>query len=447
MLPRKGPTALTASPTCEHPTRRPYPSKLFVEITSRCNLGCFMCVKQTGGGCIAEGDLSAAHFTALEPAFPTLEALLLNGVGEPLLHPQLEAFVRRAKELMPAGSSVGFQSNGLLLTPQRALALAEAGLDRICLSVDASTPEIFRQLRQGGELPAIDNAFAALQRAKEISGRHDLQVGAEVVVMRENLSALPATLEWAAQRGATFALVSHLLPYDQTHAGQEAYVSCTDAAIAHFLQWQERARREGVALERYFEILFKFAKSTEEQRIIAFVNEMKAAAAKQNLFLDLAKLFSIDMSWITHVEEIFAQARRVATRNNLDLKLPQVAPKAERLCHFVEEGGAFVSWQGEIHPCYFLWHRYNCFASGWQQPVQPKIFGHLDQNDILAIWNDPAFCRFRQNVIAYDYPFCISCRLAPCDYVQTEEFAHDCHVKDEPCGSCLWCMGLFQCLR
>jgi MoaA/NifB/PqqE/SkfB family radical SAM enzyme len=205
-------TTLTAISTSDHPALRPYPSKLFVEITSRCNLGCFMCVKQTGGGCIAEGDLSAAHFAALEPALPTLEALLLNGVGEPLLHPQLEAFIRRAKELMPAGSSVGFQSNGLLLTPQRALALAEAGLDRICLSVDASTPEIFRQLRQGGELPAIDSAFAALQRAREVSGRNDLQVGAEVVVMRDNLSALPATLEWAAQRGATFALVTHMLP-------------------------------------------------------------------------------------------------------------------------------------------------------------------------------------------------------------------------------------------
>ena len=129
---------------------RHQPSKLFVETTSRCNLGCFMCVKQTEGSCIAEGDLSDAHFAALEPAFPALEALILNGVGEPLLHPRLEAFIRRAKDLMPEASWVGFQSNGLLLTPERALALAEAGLDKICLSVDASTPELFSQMRQGG---------------------------------------------------------------------------------------------------------------------------------------------------------------------------------------------------------------------------------------------------------------------------------------------------------
>ena len=434
-------------PTPLHPALWEHPSKLFVETTSRCNLGCVMCVKQTDGGCIAEGDLEETTFAALEPAFPNLEALILNGVGEPLLHPQLETFVRRAKQLMPPGSWVGFQSNGLLLTAERALALARAGLDRICLSVDASTPEIFSRMRQGGELPAIENAFAALQRAKERTGRNDLRVGAEVVVMRDNLSVLPATLEWAAQRGASFAIVTHLLPYEGNQAGQAAYLSCTDAAIEHFQQWQARARKEGVALERYFEILFKFAKNREEQRIIDFVERMKAAAADQDLFLDLSKLFSFDPAWKDHVEEVFDQARQVAARNALDLALPQVVPRDERCCPFVDDGGLFVSWRGELHPCYFLWHHYNCFASGWQQPVRPRVFGSLDRDDVLAIWNDPAFRAFRQNVLEDDYPSCISCRLAPCDYVQTEEFEQDCHVKSEPCGSCLWCMGVFQCLR
>jgi MoaA/NifB/PqqE/SkfB family radical SAM enzyme len=72
------------------PALRPRPSKLFVETTTRCNLGCFMCVKQTCDHAITEGDLSLATFAALEPAFAGLEALVLNGIGEPLLHPNLE---------------------------------------------------------------------------------------------------------------------------------------------------------------------------------------------------------------------------------------------------------------------------------------------------------------------------------------------------------------------
>ena len=96
------------------PALRARPSKLFVETTTRCNLGCFMCVKQSCDHGIDEGEMSAATFAALEPALPGLEALILNGIGEPLLHPSLEEFVRKAKSLMPAHGWVGFQSNGLL---------------------------------------------------------------------------------------------------------------------------------------------------------------------------------------------------------------------------------------------------------------------------------------------------------------------------------------------
>jgi putative metalloenzyme radical SAM/SPASM domain maturase len=406
-----------------------------------------MCVKQTDTAHCSEGDLSADLFNRLEPVFPHLEALILNGVGEPLLHSELENFVARARQGMPAASWIGFQSNGLLLTDERALALATAGLDRICLSVDSISPETFKRMRQGGELPAIDAAFAALAKAKRTSGRDDLQVGAEIVLTRNNLTELPDTLEWAAKRGATFAIVTHLLPYDQKHADQAAYLNCTEDAIEHFRQWKSRAAQEGVELDRYFDILFKFSKSPEEKRIVDFVERMKSAAAERELFLDLSKLFAIDHDWLANLNDILEKARQVAAQTGLDLRLPEIVPKDDRKCHFVEDGGAFISWEGEVHPCYFLWHRYNCFASGWDQKVRPRTFGDLKSETLQAIWNNQEFSAFRKSVISYDYPFCISCRLAPCDYVQTEEFEQDCHVKGEPCGSCLWCMGLFQCLR
>ena len=79
------------------PACRPHPSKLFVETTTRCNFNCEMCIKHAPASEIREGDLSLATFAALEPAFPHLEALILSGIGEPLLHPHLERFIRQAK--------------------------------------------------------------------------------------------------------------------------------------------------------------------------------------------------------------------------------------------------------------------------------------------------------------------------------------------------------------
>lgn len=429
------------------PTLREHPSKLFVEVTSRCNMSCAMCVKQTSGGADPEGDLSIPLFRALAPAFPGLDAFILNGVGEPLLHPQLEEMIRAARERMPTEGWVGFQSNGLLLTDARAVSLASAGLDRICFSIDGVSPETFRKIREGGEIEGVERALAAMAAAKKRCGRPDLQVGVEFVVMRGNLRELPDALRWSAARGATFAIVTHVLPYDLYHGREAAFERNTDEAIAIFRKWEETGRREGSDIHRYFDILWKYAKSPEEAKILKFVEAMRADAMGRGVFLDMKKLLSADRGHVDEIAGVFAEAEEVARKEGLDLRLPGVSLKEKRKCSFVEEGGAFVSWQGAVSPCYFLWHRYSCFAHGWKQSVQPKVFGKLEERGILEIWNDREFRAFRESVIRYDYPYCTSCSLAPCDYVQTEEFEQDCHIRNVQCGSCMWCMGVFQCMR
>ena len=426
-----------------------YPAKLFVETTTRCNLNCFMCVKQNQGNSGAcDGDLTLELFSALEPAFPHLESLILNGVGEPLLHPNLEQFIRIAKKEMPKDGWVGFQSNGLLMTNLRAVSLVDAGLDRICLSIDSVSPEKFREVRQGGELEGVDKAFSALNYAKNLCNRLEVQIGVEFVAMRNNRHELPAALRWAARKGASFAIITHLLPYDEQHAGEALFGDCTDEAIDLFRKWKIKGIEQGVDVSRYYEARhLRYARNAEEKAIVALVEGLKAEAAGRGILVDVKKLIRLDYGGLEEVAALFAEARQVAEETGLDLRLPEVSLREVRKCSFVEEGSAFVSWQGDISPCYFLWRRFNCFASGWSQPVQHKVFGNLAGKNILEIWNSPEYCEFRRNVLAYDYPTCSSCSLAPCDYVQADEFEQDCHIRSVPCGSCLWCMGVFQCLR
>ncbi len=348
---------------------------------------------------------------------------------------------------MPRSGWVGFQSNGLLLTPARATALARAGLDRLCLSLDAASPETFRKVREGGELDGVARAFAAIASAKEECGRPDLQVGVEFVAMRSNISELPAALRWAASRGASFAIVTHMLPYQSRHAAETAFDANTDEAIAIFGEWSEKAEGEGLDIFRYPQVLWRYAKSADDRRLVALVEAMKDHALRRGVLLDLRKLFATDRTRLERVAAVFEEAREVARDEGLDLRLPGVSLAEKRRCSFVEEGGAFVSWDGAVSPCYFLWHRCSCFAHGWKQSVRPKVFGSVPGEGILEIWNGRDFRRFREGVLRYDYPSCASCGFAPCDYVQGEEFEQDCHIRDVRCGSCLWCMGVFQCLR
>ncbi len=430
------------------PHLRDAPSKLFVETTTRCNLGCVMCVKQAEGSAVAEGNLSPKLFAALESAFPHLEALVLNGAGEPLLHPGLEDFIRRAKKAMPAGGWVGFQSNGLLLTNLRAISLVDAGLDRICLSIDGVSPETFMKVREGGDLEGVERALGAVATARELCGRADLRVGVEFVLMRSNLRELPAALRWATERGASFAIVTHMLPYDARQTREAVYELCSDEAVALFADREKRARADGVDIRRYFAARWKYAtaRNPDEEEVVREVEAMKGEAARRGILLDLKKLIGIDCGGLDEVGGVLEEARHVAAQTGLELRLPEILPREKRRCGFVEEGGAFVSWDGNVSPCYFLWHRYRCFASGWDQQVEPRFFGNLAERGILEVWNDTAFRSFREGVLAYDYPACASCSLAPCDYVQSGEFEQDCHIKNVPCGACLWCMGVFNCL-
>lgn len=427
---------------------RDFPSKLFVETTTRCNLNCFMCVKQNRGSEVREGDFSPELFSRLEATFPHLDALILNGIGEPLLNPHLESFIRRAKKLMPSSGRIGFQSNGLLMTHLRALPLVDAGLDKVCISIDAIAPEQFKKLREGGDVDAVDMALSALNNAKRLCNRPEVKVGIEFVAMQSNIRELPATLEWADKRGVSFAIVTHVLPYDEKHAHEAVFCNITDQALALYTSWRLKANEAGVDIQRYYEVRWrKFNRTPEDQAVVDMVEAMKSEAQQMGIMLDVKKLLNYEHQRLDEVTEIFAAAEKVAKRTGMELRLPELALKEQRKCSFVEEGSAFVSWNGDISPCYFLWHRYECFASGWNQTVKPKVFGNLASQDILQIWNNPEFIAFRQDVLAYDYPSCASCGLAPCDYVQTDDFQQDCHIRNVPCGSCLWCTGVFQCLR
>ena len=424
-----------------------YPAKLFVEVTTRCNLQCGMCVKQNGMGGIPEGSMSPETFERFAPAFPHLDTLVLNGIGEPLLHPQLEKFIACARALLPEGASIGFQTNGMALTDQRAASLVDAGLDRICLSLDTVTDDSFRSIRSGGEMQGIVAAFASLNKARARRAGRDLTIGIEFVLMRSNLADLPDAIRWAGRSGAGFAIVTQLMPYQKDLVAQAAYDTNTTAAIAVYEQGRTKALQEGLDIRRYLDTLIKVGRTREEERIVGLVEKMRSDAEAQGITLHMEKLLRRDEEWLASAERVFDEARQAAREAGMDLTLPGMAPRNTRKCEFVEGNSAFVSWDGNIHPCYFLWHRYACYVGGVAKRVKPWVFGNVRDRDLPAIWNDAASRSFRERVLGYKFPFCFDCGFALCDYVGEEEFEQDCYLGQVPCGACLWCTGLFHCLQ
>jgi putative metalloenzyme radical SAM/SPASM domain maturase len=423
-----------------------HPSKLFVEVTTRCNLRCPMCTKQSPGCGIVEGDMSAETFDRIVPALSGLEALILNGIGEPLLHRSLERFIEIARQRMPATGWVGFQTNGQLLNRDRAFALAAAGVDKVCISSDAVTPDMFRTMRTGGDRDAVDTSVEVLQAAARHCNR-PISIGIEFVATRHNICELPRLLHWAARHTIGFVIVTHMLPYHRELVDAAAFDTNTDHALQLFRQWEVGAKQEGIDLADYFDVFMKFRKNPEQKRLIDYVNRMKTDALSRGIDLNVERLLKSDRQLLQRVRDAFAEAGEIARASGIELHLPALVPTRTRRCEFVEGGSAFVSWDGNVHPCYFLWHRYQCHIGGLVKYVRPESFGCLADQSVSTIWNAPAFKAFRQGVLKYDFPFCYDCSVALCDYTQFEDFEQDCHISSVPCGACLWCTGLFQCLQ
>src|SRR5258705_2864101 len=89
------------------------PRHVQLEVTGACNLRCRMClVRYAPAVSRNDGALSFEDYLAVVDALPQLERVTLQGLGEPLLSPHLEAMIEHAAA---RGVRVGFNSNGVLL--------------------------------------------------------------------------------------------------------------------------------------------------------------------------------------------------------------------------------------------------------------------------------------------------------------------------------------------
>jgi len=386
-------------------------------------------------------------FRALTPVLPHIHTLTLTGIGEPLMYAGFDTCISAAREVMPENSVRGFQTNGKLLTRERALSLVDAGLNKICISVDASDPFLFSSLRSGGSLADINAAFDALDFAKEQIPDSGLSTGIEFVLMKKNLDQLPNVVEWAGQKGVDFILVTHVTAYDYSTEKEQAFMDNSREGLALFADYSLKAAQMGVDIGQYKSVRWKFHKSPADMKIYNLVKEMKQEALNKGIYVNLFHLLAEDPQYYERIQTLFDRARLSAERHNMSLTLPDIRPKTSRYCPFVEKKAMFVTWEGEVCPCYFLWHGYQTMRLGYTKTVNPHRFGNVLEKDPNSIWNSPDYIKFRANVKKYDYPNCHSWCETRCDYVLDAPFYQDCFINEIPCCDCHWNLGFLNCLN
>lgn len=101
----------------------------------RCNLDCAYCNEYDDFSPPIPVDEMLRRIDRL--AFLKTAIVTISG-GEPLMHPQLDDIIRRVRH---HGMIAGLITNGYLLTPKRIIALNEAGLEHLQISIDNVQPD------------------------------------------------------------------------------------------------------------------------------------------------------------------------------------------------------------------------------------------------------------------------------------------------------------------
>jgi hypothetical protein len=168
LTPRKAANLLLchAEMALRRPEVRSTPYILRMESTNTCNLSCPGCGTGLKVNPIPKGFVDVAKYARVLDAVEShLLLTRLDGLGEPLLHPQIATLIRMAHERRSA-TAISSHFGEKTLPPGRAEDLVDAGLDYIIISIDGPDQESYEKYRVGGKFNVVCSNVRKLVEAR-----------------------------------------------------------------------------------------------------------------------------------------------------------------------------------------------------------------------------------------------------------------------------------------
>ncbi|MEE1930629.1 GTP 3',8-cyclase MoaA [Streptomyces sp. TRM 70351] len=219
---------------------------LRVSLTDRCNLRCTYCMPEEGLQWLAKPELltddEIVRLVRIAVTELGVTDVRFTG-GEPLLRPGLVSVVARCAALTPR-PRLSLTTNGIGLE-RTAAALAEAGLDRVNVSLDTLDAEVFQRMTRRKRHGDVLRGLAAAQAA----GLAPVKVNA-VLMPGLNDTEAPGLLAWALEHDYELRFIEQM-PLDAQHGWtREGMITAGDILAAlrtRFTLTPEGEERRGSA--------------------------------------------------------------------------------------------------------------------------------------------------------------------------------------------------------
>jgi len=181
------------------PVNHYMPVALAVEPTTSCNLRCPECPSGLRSFTRPTGMLRKEMFEKLmEEIGDTLLYLTFYFQGEPFLHKDFLQMVQLATR---KGIYTSTSTNAHYLNYENALATVRSGLDRLIISIDGTTQEVYRQYRVGGRLDKVLEGTRHILQAKKELDSSTPHVIFQFLVVKPNEHQMNDVRRLAAELG------------------------------------------------------------------------------------------------------------------------------------------------------------------------------------------------------------------------------------------------------
>lgn len=188
------------------------PISISFEPTTSCNLRCPECPSGLRAFTRPTGMLKKDFFTeTIDQLAKDLSYLVFYFQGEPFLNPDFLNMVQYAasKKIYTATST-----NAHYLTDAVAKRTVESGLDRLIISIDGTTQDVYQQYRVGGRLDKVLQGAGHIVKWKKVTGSKTPFVIFQFLVVRHNEHQIEAVRKLAQEIGVDQVRLKTAQVYD-----------------------------------------------------------------------------------------------------------------------------------------------------------------------------------------------------------------------------------------
>ena len=175
------------------------PLSIAYEPTTACNLGCPECPSGLKQFTRPTGNLKLDAFERLlDQTAKRVSYITFYFQGEPYINPQFLDLVKKASDRNIYSAT---STNAHFLTPKIARKTVESGLDRLIISIDGTTQEVYEQYRKGGTLSKVLEGTKNIVEARKELGSQTPHLIFQFLVVKPNQHQIAEVKELAKEMG------------------------------------------------------------------------------------------------------------------------------------------------------------------------------------------------------------------------------------------------------